>query len=682
MIQVMSGHGIAPVLEDLSATFTPIIRPAAILKEGPYWMRTMELAERIAEAKMDLVGCIRSLAIQLTLLLSVLSLASLPCASQSSHAESRQVSVTPKDYYVDSQNGSDANPGNSPDLPWRTLAQITRVGPQPGDVIHLKRGSRWTSSLDIYRSGTSEYPIRYTDYGEGDLPTISRAMDHTTYPRGILVDADWIILENLRVTEIAAEGIALLEKAEHNIVRHCEISQVGIGIAVYGDHNEIADNDIHDLRMVRNTRGGDDDYGAIGILLSASDNQVVGNRMTNCRAPSYDYGVDGGAIELYGNVSQVRIDHNWAEHCAGFLEAGGDDQAGRTISAIRVTYNVLVDNSRVLHFNLGNSRYAATIQGFVLDHNTILESTPWETAINFVGGELSGNQLILRNNILVGFSQLARKLDLTGGEAPSTGFLHAHNLYQGLGPHVPLGDGEWQGDPRFVDPVSHDFRLLPDSPALDAGLDLGYPLDFDQQPVPIGPGPDLGAYEVPAAPPPTPTPDNGSSREVTISLEAGWNPVAVPLLNTEEDLSALLTTHCDVILRYDPSNTTDPWKRHVFQSPAYANDLGALQPGMGIWVHAREAAEIRVTGQPLERHAIPLSPGWNLVAYPADAPNAPASGLAGIAELCEGIYACRPAPTGSGYMTPPQPIALGPGAWLVPGQVYWVRVHDSCTWSL
>jgi len=33
------------------------------------------------------------------------------------------------------------------------------------------------------------------------------------------------------------------------------------------------------------------------------------------------------------------------------------------------------------------------------------------------------------------------------------------------------------------------------SPAIDAGLNLGYQTDFDNLPVPSGPSPDLGAFE-------------------------------------------------------------------------------------------------------------------------------------------------------------------------------------------
>jgi len=50
-------------------------------------------------------------------------------------------------------------------------------------------------------------------------------------------------------------------------------------------------------------------------------------------------------------------------------------------------------------------------------------------------------------------------------------------------------------DPLFVDPDNGDFRLQADSPAIDAGVDVGLLKDFDGNPIPYGSAPDIGAYE-------------------------------------------------------------------------------------------------------------------------------------------------------------------------------------------
>ena len=68
-------------------------------------------------------------------------------------------------YYIDSVNGSDANPGTSPNKPWRTLAPVHAMEFIPGSMIHFKRGSSWTGdgakwsgALEIDDSGTQNRP--------------------------------------------------------------------------------------------------------------------------------------------------------------------------------------------------------------------------------------------------------------------------------------------------------------------------------------------------------------------------------------------------------------------------------------------------------------------------------------------------------------------------------------------
>jgi len=389
----------------------------------------------------------------------------------------------PPGYYIDSVNGSDDNAGTSANAPWQSLRSLRGMSLQPGDVVYLKAGSQWPGTLRIEHSGSEGQPITFRSYGEGARPRISgtgRRSDTC-----IDVRADWVIIEGLMIQDSPYAGIRLAEGSDHNIIRDCEISDVGMGVAVYGQHNLITANDIHDPNMIVDTRGGDDDYGAVGVWLFASDNEVSYNRFQNCRGHSYDYGSDGGAVESFGAVSNSYIHHNWAQNCEGFFEIGGSDDAGREVRDVRVAYNVLIDVKRALHFNLGDYQYSVDVDGFVFEHNTVLETSAFETAFYFVHGELVGDQLTVRNNILSGFNRLAQ----------STKFVHEHNLYQGILYPFALGEGEFMADPQFVAKSSLHLALRESSPAIDQGIDLGYARDYAGNAVPYGEGPDLGAYE-------------------------------------------------------------------------------------------------------------------------------------------------------------------------------------------
>ena len=60
---------------------------------------------------------------------------------------------------------------------------------------------------------------------------------------------------------------------------------------------------------------------------------------------------------------------------------------------------------------------------------------------------------------------------------------------------IPLAHGEKIADPKFLDFANRDLHLKSDSPAIAAGEPNDFHVDFDDQRVPEGKAPDLGAYE-------------------------------------------------------------------------------------------------------------------------------------------------------------------------------------------
>jgi hypothetical protein len=334
---------------------------------------------------------------------------SLSCAG-----EGRPVTGPPTpgvQYYVDSSLGDDANPGTSPAAPWRSLAPVQARSFAPGDALNFARGSLWTGGLVIADSGTADRPLTLRAYGSGPRPVFRATR---AWSRAVTINASWVVLEGVRVQDAHEAGVLVTEGSQHNTIRGCEITSVGCGVDIRGEHNLVVSNWIHDLRMVVDTPGGDDDYGACGVVLYGSHNTISRNVIERCRAPSHDYGTDGGAVEIYGHVQDVDIHYNWTQGNNGFIEVGGG-----SAQDIRVAYNVSLNNGGFSTIHL-TDRFASQVTRFHVERNVILEVDFGGVLFHF-GGDPGPDAFFLRENVIgvIGY----------GGLADASSFERAGNLY-------------------------------------------------------------------------------------------------------------------------------------------------------------------------------------------------------------------------------------------------------------
>jgi hypothetical protein len=102
--------------------------------------------------------------------------------------------------------------------------------------------------------------------------------------------------------------------------------------------------------------------------------------------------------------------------------------------------------------------------------------------------------LTARGNLFTGNGEF-------GMSAPATGLVHDHNGYfaNAGGPvtaALATGPTDLLVDPLYVDATSGDYRLLPESPAIDAGVDTGLDVNGPAPGLYSGHAPDLGAFEI------------------------------------------------------------------------------------------------------------------------------------------------------------------------------------------
>ena len=385
-------------------------------------------------------------------------------------------------YYVDSVAGSDNNSGTSNASPWKTLTQVMSRHYSPGDTVNFKRGSSWTGLLLIQDAGTQSNPITFRDYGSGARPTIS----NPTTGAGkyvIHVQASWVVVQGFLVKDSGDSGIEVANGANHNIIQDNEATNTGAGVTVCGQFNLITNNYAHDLHMIVNTLiPTNDDYGAFGFLIANSDNEVSYNRCVNCRASSYDYGTDGGVIEIYANGDNSYIHHNYGEASNGFLEVGGG-----SAQSVRVAYNVSNNNGDFACLHNGGT-FASTINNFRIENNTITNTTETGSLlIPCMDAPLANaGQLLFRNNIVQSVEAVFNQ----------TTFTHSNNIFymlSGATVGFSLVSTERVTNPLFAQGMPCPFHIQSSSPAVAAGMNLGYTVDYHNNPVPSAPA--IGSHE-------------------------------------------------------------------------------------------------------------------------------------------------------------------------------------------
>jgi hypothetical protein len=403
-------------------------------------------------------------------------------------------------YYVDSVSGSDTSAGTSQATAWKTTTKVQNTALKPGDFVYFKRGSVFTNGLIVNQSGVSGQPITFLPYGMGNNPVFKKGNKTSDWAHSIDIFGDYLVFESLLVSDAHETGFALNVGADNNTIRYCSATKVGSGILVRGNGNFIFNNWIYDTTMIVNdTTNPDNDYGANGIFLEGAYNSIEKNTFTGCKAPSFDYGYDGGAIEFWGGSGSAnhhnKILRNKAENCAGFIEMGS---SGGTITDNTVGYNVSVNNGLFLFAHIGSSNFATNYAQIIFENNTVVEqpTSQKRAVIGFSSNPTSYDKFTFRNNIFyVGNYQYIC-------DPNTSNWTHYHNLFYrqfpsttSLGFMINANNNARTSDPLFVNLSGGDYRLQAGSQAINTGTNIGYTLDFAYQLVPVGGIADMGAYE-------------------------------------------------------------------------------------------------------------------------------------------------------------------------------------------
>ncbi|HZK95555.1 MAG TPA: choice-of-anchor Q domain-containing protein [Prolixibacteraceae bacterium] len=417
-------------------------------------------------------------------------------------------------YYVNSNNGSDINTG-SENSAWKTLKPLNSMLFKPGDQVLFACTSNFTGGFTINGTGSDSHPIIFSIYGSGPAPVFTNPDYNNLNGNVIQVRASYVIINGLKFVHTASctlndpvivedywkneeirtridkkvlsvGAVYQTTEAKSLTVKNCEFEDCPIAIYLNGKDNLADSNFIHDCNRVL----WDPLWGPIAIVIANSNTEISNNKCINYKREGGTFGADGGFIELDsrysgGDIHDIYIHHNFSQANEGFIEITNSG------SNLNISYNISDDYQQFAFFWEGNNSR--------IENNTIIRTRPANSGVNVVF-TFKNDGYVVRNNIFV----LADSLQVFAGgayDAKNFNQLHENNLYfvpsgktnNPIG--QPAGEGEIIGNPLFRNFKKSDFRLRSKSPAIDAGQDLGYKLDFSKKPVPSGNSADIGAFE-------------------------------------------------------------------------------------------------------------------------------------------------------------------------------------------
>ncbi len=426
-------------------------------------------------------------------------------------------------YYVSISNGSDGNSGTQ-ENPWRTIQKAANTMPAGGTAIVL--AGNYPERVTVSRSNLS-----FQAQGDATMQgfkvladnisisgfTITTLVDDFSNGIGILVITGGnCLIENNAFLYNTWGGLNLYSEtnnptATHDcIVRNNTFFRNGIYAAeINGQNHLIENNDVSQSIQHHPCSSSTASWlDADAFRLHGSGHIFRGNTIHGFSFGHSGFDQTGCSIANLSNLSNDYISNG---HIDCFQTYDGDDIAGHDIvfegnrcelpsagewldgGAAKAfqgsgnIYNITIKNNLIVADLL--SVFENNCHDLTIIHNTFIGSGhTYSQGLQFDG--CSGNNTI-KNNVFYRQENGIGHIWSVNSQIDA-----GYNcIYNASGtPSRPLDPGDiWDIDPL----LDSNYRLLPDSPCVDAGTDLGVNTDFDGNFRPQSLGPDIGAFERP-----------------------------------------------------------------------------------------------------------------------------------------------------------------------------------------
>ncbi len=424
-----------------------------------------------------------------------------------------------KTFYVNAASGWDSNPGTEAQ-PWRSIQRAADVM-AAGDTAVVAAGS-YPERITATRSGASGAMISFTAAGtvecrgftvrgsyiavRGFKVTATEASWRAP-AHGIYVEGRYCSIENNYAYYSPRGGIHLRPSSARCVVRNNRCYRNGmVGIEVHGSKHLIENNEIWGT-IVYHTPSGLKNDDADGVRFFGTGHVFRGNyihdiRFDDLENAGFQPHIDG--FQTWKDATHARASNVLFERNRIILpvykgSAGGPHGSGFTLHNCR--YITIRNN--IVFTHAGTQTYGSQTAAAGRSHHIRIENNTFIGRLDFIRANYPlGIGLhkcaysTIKNNIIVNQVLHAVYVDT----ASRTGLSCSHNCSFNADGSVPFGPHYphdiWGADPLFVDGPHGDYHLRPASPCIDAGARLtGLVNDFDGKPRPVGPKPDIGAFE-------------------------------------------------------------------------------------------------------------------------------------------------------------------------------------------
>jgi Right handed beta helix region/Protein of unknown function (DUF1565) len=365
-------------------------------------------------------------------------------------------------YFV-SPNGSDSNPG-SRRSPFKTIQKAADTV-NPGDTVIVEDGvytmgaphpscSRFTAVVCLTRGGAPDNWVVFKSRNPGGARIDGQNNRVQNGFRFASSKAAYIRIEGFDVYGMGNDG-----------------SSSGFELYNGGHDVQIVGNQIHHIgRLCTNTTNGQ-----VGIYVGRDNVLIEGNTIHDIGrfAPG-----EGGC-----NPSNKF----WQNHDHGIYHSRGND--------VTIRNNIFYNHQR----GWAIQEYPHTRARTIIAHNTFAGPNPNQTGHIVVGGRSDMTDIKIVNNIF--HQPTGAAIDV--GSARFINVVISNNLTtaRSITDRLPLMgiaviDNLLSTDPKFINLSALDFRLLPDSAAIDKGMNMPE-ATFDKSWClrPQGKGFDIGAHE-------------------------------------------------------------------------------------------------------------------------------------------------------------------------------------------